>query len=120
MLQHCRITTSAMVNLKAPYQKREAAPESLWDVVGSTLLFFIFPGELFGNLLLAKSIVVEYLCSPSTIYYGCEDIMQTKLPGEDVHHNTEHAVIFAWGGGGYVRLLRNPFRLGRYFARKPV
>ena len=64
-------------------------------------------------LFLAESVVMEFLGSLLTVYRGCEDIVEAKLPGKYVHHHPDRVLVhlalsLVWAHLGRGSLERQP------------
>lgn len=66
--------------------------------------------ELLGYLLLAEGIILKLLSRLLAVYHRSEDVVQTELSREDVHHHMNCALI----------RFTPFFSLSRRFVRKAV
>jgi hypothetical protein len=88
-----------MQNPEALDEARDWAPEALRDVPAGPVVCRILFRKRLCNLILTMRIVMVRLGRLLTIYDRSEDVMETKLAGEDVHHHPGQVLVVIIGAG---------------------
>jgi hypothetical protein len=76
-----------MLDPQLLHQSHRLTPKSFGDLDSRWGRIFLV------NLILAQSIVLEWLHSLSTVHIMGENVMQAELTREDIHHHVNSALM---------------------------